>query len=526
MYKVFFVEDEIVVREGIKNIDWESTEFVYAGDAPDGEMALPLINEIKPDIVVTDIKMPFLDGLALSKIIKNTLPDTKIVILSGHDEFSYAKEAISIGVTDYLLKPISADDLICALKKVAKVIDKEKDEKMKLEGIKMEFELNIDFLRNKFLADLVKGTIDSYNAIENAKNYNIDIIAKHFIVIVLELDPTAYIGNSEYAEVESVVNQIQKEYDISFWRDFDQLVVIAKGDDLQSLKAHVKEFCETLKKRLDEKINYNYSILIGKVANRIADIKKSYQSAIKAKNFKYLHGKKSIIYAENQENETDTINIMKYDRDTVYEFLLSGDVNYIKTFLDNYFKQIDPENLKSFMYRHYIFVDILITVAKFAEKLGENPENIIPEISSIDKFLAENDTLESLLQYTHDAIKKVILCRDSVKGKKYASFILKAKEYINANFQNEDFSLSDTAAQVNVSPSHFSAIFSQETGETFSEYLTKVRIKKACELLKCTDLKSSEIAYKVGYKDPHYFSFIFKKQMGMTPKEYRQNYKG
>ena len=119
MYKVFLVEDEIVVREGIRdNVNWENSNFIFSGEAPDGEIALPLIQEIKPDILITDIKMPFMDGLELSRIIKKNMPWVRIIILSGHDEFKFAKEAISIGVTEYLLKPISSSDLLKALNKV------------------------------------------------------------------------------------------------------------------------------------------------------------------------------------------------------------------------------------------------------------------------------------------------------------------------------------------------------------------------------------------------------------------------
>jgi two-component system response regulator YesN len=117
MLKVFLVEDEIVMREGIKNnIEWEREGYQFAGEASDGELAFPMIKEIKPDILITDIKMPFMDGLELSRLVKKELPNIKIIILSGYDEFEYAKEAIKIGVTDYLLKPMSGAKLLEAVK--------------------------------------------------------------------------------------------------------------------------------------------------------------------------------------------------------------------------------------------------------------------------------------------------------------------------------------------------------------------------------------------------------------------------
>lgn len=131
MLKVFLVEDEIIMREGIKRkINWEQEGFEFVGDASDGELAYPLILQSKPDILLTDIKMPFMDGLELSRLVKKELPDTKIVILSGYDEFEYAKEAINIGITEYLLKPITSQQLLEALKKVEEMILEENSRKL------------------------------------------------------------------------------------------------------------------------------------------------------------------------------------------------------------------------------------------------------------------------------------------------------------------------------------------------------------------------------------------------------------
>ena len=128
MLKVFLVEDEIVMREGIKkNIQWEKEGFEFVGEASDGELAYPLIQKTRPDILITDIRMPFMDGLELSRLVKQELPDTKIMILSGYDEFEYAKEAINIGITDYLVKPISGAKLLEAVKKVAQIVEEEKE---------------------------------------------------------------------------------------------------------------------------------------------------------------------------------------------------------------------------------------------------------------------------------------------------------------------------------------------------------------------------------------------------------------
>ena len=138
MYNVFIVDDEVIVREGIRSkIDWDSTEFSLAGEAADGEIALSMIQDIKPDILITDIKMPFMDGLELARMVKKIQPWIRIIILSGHDEFEYAKKAISIGIDDYLLKPFTAEDIITSLRKAAMQIDKERKQISDMTAMKM-----------------------------------------------------------------------------------------------------------------------------------------------------------------------------------------------------------------------------------------------------------------------------------------------------------------------------------------------------------------------------------------------------
>ncbi|HEU4325588.1 MAG TPA: response regulator [Roseiflexaceae bacterium] len=259
-YKIFIVEDEIVTREGLRDcIDWQAAGYEFCGEAPDGELALPLIHERRPDIVITDIKMPFMDGLQLSRHIRESLPDTKIIILSGHDEFRYAQEAIKVGVTEYLLKPISEQELLGALHSVADRIDQE----------------------------------------------------------------------------HQTARQLH---------------------DLQSQLA---------------------------------------------------------------------------------------------------LQQAPPA----------------------AESADAQPHNTL---------------------------------------------IAKAKAYIDSNYADPEISLSAVAAHVTLSPSYFSVMFGREIGENFIEYLTRVRIRKAMELLRSTGLSASEIGYQVGYHNPRYFSMVFRKVAGTSPNEFRR----
>ena len=160
-YKVLFVEDEVVTREGIRdNVDWNANGFEYCGEATDGEMALSLLYMVKPDVLITDIKMPFMDGLQLCKIVRDRMPWVKIVIVSGHDEFEYAQEAIKLGVNEYLLKPVTVKDLHQVLQKIALQLDQEKKEQENLQKMQEQLEETQVMLREKLLLKVVTGTVD------------------------------------------------------------------------------------------------------------------------------------------------------------------------------------------------------------------------------------------------------------------------------------------------------------------------------------------------------------------------------
>ena len=161
MYSVFLVDDEPILLEGIRSkIDWESIGLNFVGEATDGEIALSMMQEIKPDILITDVKMPFMDGLELSSAIKKIQPWIKIIILSGHDEFDYAKKAISIGVEDYLLKPFTANEVIESLKKVSIQIDRERTQLSDITKMKQELESKNKIIQKEFLIDLIHGVIN------------------------------------------------------------------------------------------------------------------------------------------------------------------------------------------------------------------------------------------------------------------------------------------------------------------------------------------------------------------------------
>lgn len=364
MIKIFLAEDEAVVRRGIRdNVDWAGNGFEFVGEAADGEYAYPLILKTEPDILITDVRMPFMDGLELSRLVRKTLPRTKIVILSGYNEFDYAKEAIKLGISDYLLKPITPASLLEALKKVADAIHEEREKSRLLERYFVSYEKYTEFL-----------------------------------------DKTDYSG---------------------------------------------------------------------------------------------------------------------VDRKLIEDFLKLGSVEECGLFVEEYFAAVGENNYKSLLLRQYMVIDIFYCVQEFLKSLKVKQEEIPESYRNIQRIPTIINDVEQAKEYLKELFSHALEARDRVSNDRYGSLIEDARQYIAQNFADSEMSLNMIATHIGVSSSYFSSIFKQETGQSFVEYLTRVRMEKACELLKCTNLRTAEIGERVGYNDPHYFSATFKKVMGQSPKEYK-----
>ena len=362
MKKVFLVDDEIVIRENMRTcIDWEKEGFEYCGDAPDGELALPLIEKLKPDILITDIRMPFMNGLELSAIVRRMLPGIKIIILSGHDEFEYARQAIRIGVEEYCLKPFSAEDIIRVLK------------------------------------------------------------------------------------IISAKDHAQDEHRAAAPAGGDRIGIFG-GEALEQLSL---------------------------------------------------------------------------DRAGYMEFLKVGAPEQKETHIRRIAQELRDVDWESSLYGFFLLHDLTVSVFREAKaQFGEQvrPDDWLPEMKS---RISGIRSWEEACAYLGELAELFWHWRSQASDR-YGALIARVKQYVQEHYGEEGLSLNDAAKHVNVSPSHLSKVFSQETGMTFIEYLMETRIKKAMELLLSTRAKSYEIACRVGYQDSHYFSNVFKRMTGMTIRDFRK----
>jgi len=519
-YKVFFVEDEIITREGIReNVDWQGNGFEFCGEAADGEMALPLLRTAQPDVLITDIKMPFMDGLQLSKIVRERMPWIKIIILSGHDEFDYAQKAISLGVTDYLLKPVTVQKLQTVLQKLSAQLDQERKEQAELKKLHEQMEDSRAMLRERLLFKLIVGAVTPAEAVEQGQTLALDLIARYYLVVILKLelsDRTEQYDHDEYQQVQHVLTDLAgKNPDIFVLkRDWGDITLIMKGNTREYLEEERDSLLDEIR-RSAAGTRYHLTIGVGASKERIADISRSFVEAL--------------LHIQNEANDTglrsnhsvEQKELIKLDKTAVENYLRCGKKDEFNEFFAGYIGKLSETALGSSLIKNYIFVDVMLATAKLIDELGGEIDKVIPEFNSIETTLSNVSSVEQLREQAYKVISMGLSYRDSQPNQQHGKSIRQAKEYIDQHYVDPDLSLNDVAAQANLSTSHFSMVFSQETGQTFKEYLTELRMTKAKELLRMTALRAADIAYQVGYNDPHYFSSVFKKYTGLSPIEFR-----
>ncbi|SDA70521.1 two-component system, response regulator YesN [Lachnospiraceae bacterium G11] len=409
--KVFLVDDEIVVREGIReSFPWDDSPYTLVGEAPDGEMAIPMIRDTNPDIVITDIKMPFMDGIELCRLLRSQLPWIGIIVLSGYDEFEYARQCIQLGVREYLLKPINAEDLRQALDKVSGLLKEERRTREHAESLRARTESDTRFLREKLLGSLFSEDAmeeDAVSALEQLRTMGYSVHAPFYVVI------DAAFSSVDKGQPISEDLALSSSGSIFATKSRTGSRILVLGDTVADAEERVYAAATSLAQELERAGCETIRIGIGDIVDKPGDIFKSFKAA-----------------------------------------------------------------------RH------------------------------IRHILVEKNDAKALIFGTREM-------GDTPTDKKSSAVISEAKLYMSKNFTDSNLMLQDVAKAVNMSNSRFSTVFSQQNGQTFTEYLIYLRLKKAKELLRTTDKRSSQIAFDVGYNDAHYFSYIFKKNVGMTPSEYR-----
>lgn len=521
------VDDEILVRENIRDcVDWEKEGFTYCGDASDGEVALPLIEQMMPDILITDIKMPFMNGLELSKIVRQRMPDIKIIILSGHDEFEYARSALRIGVEEYCLKPASSEDIIRLLHTVSAKIDQERLDKERIEKLKKSERDQAAHSREKLLGDLCNGLVTTAEAIHSASALSINLIARYYAVALSDFRSLENSKSTDAILIHEAETQLYDQMSLSNASDIlcykksrTEKVWIFKGDSADQLQQALDHLQTTSKVTIENHMPYTVSIGIGGIQNRLQGVHLSFLEADEDKHWRRQSQQNLRALSDTNGDQLDRSAFL--DRSRFLEFLKLGSPSQLQSFLTIFTERLKTTHWQSSQYGYYILNDLTLEVFREAKGMYRTVEISEETLGQCQLNLGNVRSREEACDYLASLAEKFWLWRAG-SSDRYAEMLSQVKDYILGNYDKDHLSLQDAAKHVRVSPSHLSKVFSHETGQTFMAFLTHTRIRKAMELLQSTHDKSYEVAHQVGYNDAHYFSNLFKKVTGMTTREFRK----
>ena len=534
MLRVFLAEDETIIRETLRDtMPWAQCGYTFVGEAGDGEMALPLIQQTKPDVLITDIRMPFMDGLALSKLVLQEFPQMKVIILSGYDDFEYAQTAIGLGVERYLLKPITKSTLMGVLEEVRQKIQGERAQQNYLAQFHQEAQDYEQYARRRFLERVVAGQLTVREIYEQAEKLDLDLRAQAYDLALVSAMPEKGSTAEAYSESgarirDGMVSHFLKhpEYILFRWNLTSfAVLLLGKREDMGRIinrcVSKVQELYQTFGPEL------NWYVAVGTPTQRLSALPGCFEEVSRLWAYRHILPEQHILTADTVKHLTGTgpdhdlsgLDMNKVNPAVLTGVLQNASAQEVPSFVDEYIHSLE-DALESKPFCQYLMLSARFTATQFAQTLGVEQKEYLSGLNCLN-MVGQQISVGDLKRYLSDILLRAIELRDRVTGSQYKGQLKQAVDYIDEHYQSEDISLNRVAKEVDLSPNYLSAVFSQEMGTTFVEYLTAKRMEKARELLRTSELRSGEIAAAVGYKDSHYFSFLFKKTQGCTPRDYR-----
>ncbi|MFB9276111.1 response regulator [Cohnella cellulosilytica] len=533
MYKIMLVDDEAEVREGIRNrIAWQEHGYDCVGDYENGMDALEAAELLKPDVVLTDINMPFMDGLELTRQLAERLPWTKVVILTGYDDFDYAQRAVKLSVKDFILKPITREELIGVLDSIKGELDEEKDRRENLVRLERQLRESLPVLKERFLERMVGTSIGLGEMAQRMAYFGLNLPGPAYVVLAADADHFGEAAPDADRELlrfalHNIVQEIAaREAESAVFRSREEKAVcILSGGADDRLFDRAQALAEEIRRSVETYLRFTVTVGIGLPVSGLADIRQAYRSAVAALDYRVLLGTNRVISITDLEGRrglsADTTG--DWERRLVIGVKTGSaeETEQAAAAIVSQLKTAAPSIEQAYVRIQKLIVSLLNALEESGAGAGLFGDGVNP-ITEVYRFKTLDEIELWLKELCGESIRMLAEKRsDMARG-----FMVKAEAYIRDNFADPGLSLKTVCEIVHMSNSYFSAMFKARTGKTFVEYLTWHRVEKAKELLAATDLKSYEIAAEVGYADPHYFSVLFKKATGDTPTEYRNRAAG
>lgn len=521
--KVMLVDDEENTRKLLKLlVNWEDLGFTISGEASSGQEALHMMDEIRPDLVITDVRMPYMDGLEFSKLALQVYPNLKIIVLTAYEDFSSAQQSVQMGVSAFLLKPIKRDSLTSALNSIAKKIAEEQDIQQEYAHIQEQLGQMRETLQEKFLSELLIASIPEDELKQKIQYFSLESIEKQVqaAVITLRGEPENMDGEKRIlysiAAIDLVKQFFEDDSQAYVFSDYLGNIVIAYTGSSGSFEIVM----ERLKNILSSKLPGRVSAGIGTLRNGLHGLPKSYQEACMALKYCIIYGDRIVLSYKDvgTVDPDDTEQDKSLDE---IEFLVRAGLQ--KEAVEAIHRSLvqqslaDIEDINAIRIKSINIITLLFNIATElhvslpAQEFGKSYMEMISlnNISDIEERLIQ--TADSLTSATR-----------KIRKKKSGQQIAMVMEYIDEHLSDPTLGLASLSAHFYLNPSYLSRTFKHQAGYSIVEYLTDRRIRKAQELLQGSDKMAYEIGAEVGIPDPNYFGKCFKKYAGCSIQEFRK----
>lgn len=532
-YRILLADDEEEVRKAIiRKIDWESLGFEVAGDADNGEEALEKIEQLKPDVVMTDIRMPYMDGLSLTARIRQKYPSIKVLIFSGYDDFEYAQQAIKLNVTEYILKPVNVEELTGILNRVRESLDEEIEQRRNVRLLRESYQNSLPIIRELFLNDFVRGNVPDGEAAPKLEEYGVDILgARKWLVAVISVEPEERAEGQPLSlwqeqklipiSVRQLVEDNLREYfRFTIFNSTGGIAVIAAIDKKNTQTGFI-DLLEDICKEIRRILEVTVTIGVGHSSQALEEIGKSYQSAVDALGYKAIIGAGGTIYI----NDMEPVSRGKLKLEEKEEAELEAQIKFgtsrsIGETVRELTGRMDDAKVHASQCQVYQ-LSLVNCVTRLMQQYDMDLQQIFDRDGGFVKLMDNGQQREAFTLWLTQVACQMNEAINQRRDTAARQVIEEAKLYIQKHYPDPELSVEMICRQLHMSPAYFSTMFRKETGKTYVTYLTDVRLGKAVELLNETNDKTYVIARKVGYQEQNYFSYVFKKKYGVSPTKFR-----
>lgn len=523
MLKLVIVDDEPMEREAIASyIDWGSMGIEVVGNAGNGKQAIDVIMDLQPDIVISDVKMPVMDGLEMAQKVKAIFPGIKIIFCSAYDEFEYVKNAINAEAYGYILKPVKDDELFRVVKSAADKCIKEKYENSKYDVLKKQVEKNLSLLKERVIKDIIFNRDVDENSIKLSHSL-LRGFSGIMVVIAVQINK-----GCEYkaAEIEKILASEVKDYENSLIAQLkeDEYVIIICMDTACPEEVHgiVKERAAVIRENVLKRLNVDIIQGYSSCEGGIDALPALYREAKRAAYYNMLIGMDIIIGKKDIETIGST-NECKDSRidDGFYMAIRNEDIELANSFLDAYFDDLLRTGQMSLQYIHAGCIRIINEIINILKDMGYEIDSMYSSGNFPWEELLSLERVPDVKAWMQKTLFTVIGFLDNGKKDKKSKIVYEVQDFLEENY-SAPLSLDIIAEEVKLTPNYLSRIFREKTGTSLVDYLKDLRIKKAIDLLSDISVYIYEIARRVGFEDTSYFCTVFKKTVGLTPSQYRE----